>query len=96
MLFLISFFKSLFIFLVALGLSRIMQDLCCIMRDLALQLMDSLVVARRLSSCRARASWLYSMWDLHSLTRDATHIPCIARLILNHWTTREVCNAVSN
>ena len=25
------------------------------------------------------------MWDLSSLTRDATQAPCIARQILNHW-----------
>ena len=25
-----------------------------------------------------------------SQTRDRTHIACIGRLILNHWTTREV------
>ena len=25
-------------------------------------------------------------------TRDLTHIPYIGRWILNHWTTREVCN----
>ena len=25
-----------------------------------------------------------------SWTRDRTHVPCIARHILNHWTTREV------
>ena len=30
------------------------------------------------------------MWDLSSLTRDWTHVPCIGRWILNHWTTREV------
>ena len=30
------------------------------------------------------------MWDLSSLTRDQTHIPCIVRRILCHWTTREV------
>ena len=29
------------------------------------------------------------MWDLSSLTRGQTHIPCIARWILNPWTTRE-------
>ena len=27
---------------------------------------------------------------LHSLTRDRTHVPCFARWILNHWTTRDV------
>ena len=25
-----------------------------------------------------------------SQTRDGTHVPCISRQILNHWTTREV------
>ena len=30
------------------------------------------------------------MWDLTSLTRDRTHVPCIARRILNHPTTRQV------
>ena len=30
------------------------------------------------------------MWDLSSTARDQTHVPGIARRILNHWTTREV------
>ena len=30
------------------------------------------------------------MWDLSSPTRDRTHVPCIGRQILDHWTTREV------
>ena len=30
------------------------------------------------------------MWDLSSPTRDRTHVPCIVRQILYHWTTREV------
>ena len=35
--------------------------------------------------------WLVcSMWDLSSLTRVWTHIPCIGRQILMHWTTRNV------
>ena len=25
-----------------------------------------------------------------SLTMDQTHVPCITRWILNHWTTKEV------
>ena len=33
---------------------------------------------------------LQGMWDLSSLTRDRTHVLCIARQILNHSTTREV------
>ena len=32
----------------------------------------------------------YSIWDLSSLIRDQTYVPCISRWILNHWTTREV------
>lgn len=31
-----------------------------------------------------------SIWDLISLTRHRTHIPCIRRWSLNHWTAREV------
>ena len=30
------------------------------------------------------------MCNLSSLTRDQTHVPCVGRRILNHWTTREV------
>ena len=30
------------------------------------------------------------MWNLRSLTRDQTHVPCLGKWILNHWTTREV------
>lgn len=30
------------------------------------------------------------MWDPSSLTRDWTRILCIARQVLNHWTTGEV------
>ena len=45
-------------------------------------------------SCR-RAWWWYSglvaSWHVGSShIRDWTHVPCIARQILNHWTTWEV------
>ena len=30
------------------------------------------------------------MWDLRSLTRDWSRVPCIGWWILNHWATREV------
>ena len=30
------------------------------------------------------------MWDLSSLNRDQTRIPCIGKWIFNHWTTRKV------
>ena len=36
------------------------------------------------------AQWPHGMWDHSSPTRDRSHIPYIARWILNHWTTREV------
>ena len=34
------------------------------------------------------------MWDLSSPARDRTHIPCIRRKILNHWTPREVLSSL--
>ena len=46
--------------------------------------------------CTAFSSWgmlaslPLSMWDLGSLIRDRTHVVCIGRQILNHWSTREV------
>ena len=65
------------------------------MQDLSLQCKDSLVVARRLSSCSfgscgSPAKLLHSTWDLSSLTRGWTHVPCSARRILNLSTPREV------
>jgi len=33
------------------------------------------------------------MWDLSSLTRDLTCVPCIGRKILSHWTNKEVPRA---
>ena len=38
----------------------------------------------------ALAELLCGRWDLGSLTKDQTCIPCIARQILSHWTTTEV------
>ena len=34
--------------------------------------------------------WPQGIWDLSSLTRYRTRVPCIERGSLNHWTTREV------
>ena len=39
------------------------------------------------SNCSRQAQLLQDMWDLSSLTRDLTHVSCIARQILNHWTS---------
>ena len=33
---------------------------------------------------------LRGMWDLSSLTRNQTCVPCVGRWSLNQWTTREV------
>ena len=41
----------------------------------------------------AQESWSTGFWlwcGGSSQTRDWTHVPCISRWILNHWTTREV------
>ena len=36
-------------------------------------------------------AWLpRGTWGLGSLTGDGTHVPCIGRWSLNHWTTREI------
>ena len=37
--------------------------------------------------------WPWGMWDLSSLARDWTCIPCIGRWSLNHWTARKVPGA---
>ena len=50
----------------------------------ALEHAGSVVAAHGLS-CPA-----CGMWDLSSLTRDRTCVPCLGRQILNHWTSREV------
>ena len=42
------------------------------------------------SGCGSWAGLPCGMWDLSSLTRDQTLVPCIGKRILNHWTTREV------
>ena len=38
----------------------------------------------------AVSDFCWSTWDLCSLIRDRTHLLCVGRQILNHWTTREV------
>ena len=57
----------------------------CSLRDAA-----SHVEVRELSSCGWWAYLPRSMWDLSSLTRDQTRVPCSGRQILYQWTTREI------
>ena len=42
------------------------------------------------TSAVAPAQLLHGMWDVSYPARDRAHILCIARQILNCWTTREV------
>ena len=44
------------------------------------------------SSCDAWAQVLWGTWDLSSQTKSRTHVLCIGRQILNHWTTRKSLN----
>ena len=68
---------------------------------LTLGALASVVVAHGLSSCGTQAlecrhqylwpTGLDALWHVRSSwTRDWTHVSCIGRRILNHWTTREV------
>ena len=78
------FKKSFFICLAVSGVS-------CGMRTPLLPCTGfSLAEACGLGSCGVQAWLPQGMWDLSSLTRDQTHVPCIERQVLNHWTTREV------
>ena len=56
----------------------------------SLRHVGSLVEAHELSCCGAWALLPCCTRDLNSPTRDRTHLPCIGRQILYHWTTREV------
>ena len=42
---------------------------------------------RGLGNCGSRAQWRVAF----SWIRDGTHVPCIGRQILNHWTTLTGC-----
>ena len=89
----ISFSLTLFFFF---SLSRLLQmvnissffffSFCCV--GSLLWRMGTRV--HRPCSCGMWAYLPHGMWDVSFLTRDQTHVPCIGRQILNHWTTREV------
>ena len=61
---------------------------CC--EAWALGLWESVVAVHGFSSCGNKLSCSLA----HGIfwTKDWTHIPCIARQILNHWTIRETLN----
>ena len=79
-----------------LGLSCGTMDLHRDLWDPSTGHTDSLVVACRLRSGSRWVEVLCGKRDLSSPTRDQTHVPCISRWILNHWTTREVCLFIFN
>ena len=65
--------------------------------EISLRHAGSFLVVHGLSSCGewAQESWcsgLVALWPVGSQSpiRDWTHVSCIARRILNCWTTREV------
>ena len=62
-----------------------------------LLLLQSTGPRARQSACGVLAGLLRGIWDLNSPTRGRTHVPCIGRWILNHWTVREVpsCSLLS-
>ena len=66
-----------------LSLSCSMWDLCFIRQGKPLFRCgtERLVV-------EAQAQLPDGVWDLSSLTRDQTHVPCIGGQILNHWITQ--------
>ena len=69
------------LYLAVSGLSCSTQDVHCGIQTLSLWHTGS-VAPQHVGS--------YSLWDLSSSTGDWTCIPCIARRMLNHWTSREV------
>ena len=71
-------------------LNLAMSGLSGSMWDLVLQLVDSVVVMHGLHGCGTWAQSLCGMWDLSFPVRNWTCFPCIAKWILNHWTTRDV------
>ena len=74
-----------------MGLTCRTQYLHCIMHETeTFQCTLPVVVTKRLNSCCTWSSFIQGMWDLSCWTRDQTHVPCVSRQILNHWTTREV------
>ena len=95
------------VLVVARDLCCITWDLCCGAQPLWLRCMQSLFVACSLPSCGAglQSTWAsvvavyrlrcFMAWDLSSPTRDLTCIPCIARWILNYWTTREIPHLIN-
>ena len=86
----ICLFVCLFV-LAASGLSCGTQDLSFWHASSSLRYSGfSLVVVRGLASCGPWAQLPHGMWDLRSLTRDQTSVPCITRWILNQWTTRKI------
>ena len=83
------------VFIAALGLSLVVVsgEHSLLQRGLLVALSFSCCVEWALEA-RASVLWLSSLVAPRQVesspARDQTHVPCIGRRILNHWTTREV------
>ena len=96
-----NIYLFIYLFLAALGIGFCSQDFTsCSDGDYSLIVVHrllievvSLFVENRLQGARAQQLWhigFVAMWHVESSwTRDQTCVPCIAKKILNHWTTRE-------
>ena len=88
-LWLLQYLKKKIIYLAVLGLGCSPWDLRCIIGDL-------LLWHAGLSNCGTQAQLLHSRWDLTFPVRVWTCVPCTAKQILNHWTTKKVPPSIIN
>lgn len=65
------------------------RGICCVRRPLLLWVRTLWLWSQGFSSWGTRAEVLWDLWDLSSLTRDRTPVPCVARQVLNQWAPRE-------
>ena len=65
--------------------TRALAVACGLQSTQAQQLWHMGLVAPRRVGCQ----FPHGVWDLSSLTRDQTCVPCTGRQIFNHWTTRK-------
>ena len=86
-------FWTVLVFLAACGLSRVASGVCSLVVYRLLTAGASLVAEHGpwVHTLQKLAQQLRCTWHVgSSQIRARTHVPCIARRILNHWITREV------
>ena len=87
---LVIFFKFSFLNFRLPWVSIIVHSLSLIAAHRLLLLWNTSLRVSRLSSWQCAGLFSCGMWDVSSLIRAWTYVPCIGRRIFNHWTTREV------